>query len=136
MFTDTTLSQARIYMTPPPTIALTPMDKAYFDANQDKGAEAPASSDPAAESGAAIDFDARTDANTNTDAGADAGDEKDGPVRYGFAAVSRFGQLQHLDVSHTGLTSWRQALRFAWLPSLEQLVLTDNQVCDWCVTGV
>jgi hypothetical protein len=49
-------------------------------------------------------------------------------VLFGFAAVSRFTQLQHLDLSRTGLTSWRQVLRFAWMPSLEQLVLTDNQV--------
>ena len=63
------------------------------------------------------------EAEAEAEAGATSAD-----VLFGFAAVSRFTQLRHLDLSRTGLTSWRQVLRFAWMPSLEQLVLTDNQV--------
>ena len=45
-----------------------------------------------------------------------------------FPPVTGFRFLKHLDLSNTGLVSWRQVLRFAWLPKLQQLHLMDNRI--------
>mmetsp|Transcript_15568 Transcript_15568/g.20201 ORF Transcript_15568/g.20201 Transcript_15568/m.20201 type:complete len:612 (-) Transcript_15568:585-2420(-) len=47
-----------------------------------------------------------------------------------YPPVTGFSQLKHLDLSHCGLTSWRQVLRFCRVPNLEQLHLTDNAIPD------
>lgn len=45
-----------------------------------------------------------------------------------YPPVNQFGKLRHLDLSNVGLSTWRQVLRFARLPCLEQLHLTDNSI--------